>query len=85
MMLIHTCARVVRGMLPGKNDTNGAIWCIMSVPKHVTINLKINNFNITNQQPKFCAIFFSMINPDAHVSTKINALIYYKGSGGNRP
>ena len=40
MMLIHTCAREV----PEKNDKNGAIWCILSVPKCVIINLKINNF-----------------------------------------
>ena len=69
-------------MLPGKNDKNGAIWCIMSVPKHVTINLKSTFFKITNQQPKFCAIFFSKIKPDAHVSTKIYALIFYKGVWG---
>ena len=25
---------------------------------------------INQQHPKFCAIFFSKINPDAHVSTK---------------
>ena len=35
MMLIQTCTRGVRG----KNDKNGAIWCIVSVPKYVIINL----------------------------------------------
>ena len=41
---------------------------------YVIINLKINNFRIMiNQQPKFCAIFVSKINPDAHVSTKIHS------------
>ena len=59
-------------MLPRKIfDKNGAIWCIMSVPKLVIINLKINIFFV-NQQPKFCANFFSKINPDAHFGTKIN-------------
>ena len=52
MMLIITCARGVWG----KFDKNGAVWCILSVPKLVIINLKINTFfNIINQQPKFCA------------------------------
>ena len=48
-------------------------------------------FRIINQQhPKFFVIFFSKINPDAHVSTKMNTITYYKvggggGSGGNSP
>ena len=25
---------------------NGAIWCILSIPKHVIINLKINNVQV---------------------------------------
>ena len=58
---------------------NGAIWCILRGPMYVTINLNINIFRIINQQPKFWAIFFSKINPDAHVSTKINTFIFYKG------
>ena len=82
MMLIHTCARGVWHALPEKNDKNGAIWCILSVPKYVIINLKINNFFIINQQPKFCDVFFSKINPDAHVSTKIDTFIFYKGVWG---
>ena len=53
-------------MLPQKkNDKNGTIWCILSVPKLVMFNLKINIFWIINQQPKLCAIFFSKINQDA--------------------
>ena len=64
MMLIITCARGVRG----KFDKNGGVWCILSVPKLVIINLKINIFFfIINQKPKFCAI---KINPDAHFGTK---------------
>ena len=46
-------------------------------------------FRIINQQhPEFYAIFFFKINPDAHVSTKMNTITYYKGgggSGGNSP
>ena len=67
-------------------DKIGAIWCILSVPKIVIINLKINIFFIINQQPKFCATFFSKINPDAHFGTKINTFTFYKGDlGGNSP
>ena len=66
MMLIITCARVVRG----KFDKNGGVWCILSVPKLVIINLKINISFYNKSKPKFCAIFFSMINPDAHFGTK---------------
>ena len=40
MMLIITCARGGSG----KFDKNGAVWCILSVPKLVIINLKINIF-----------------------------------------
>ena len=36
-------------------------------------------FLIINQQPKFCAIFFSKINPDGHFGTKINTFTFYKG------
>ena len=79
MMLIITCARGVWG----KIDKNGAIWCILSVPKLVIINLKVNIFWIINQQLKFiCAIFFSKINPDAHFGTKINTFTFYKGDRG---
>ena len=39
-MLIITCARGVRG----KFDKNGVVWCILSVPKLVIFNLKINVF-----------------------------------------
>ena len=67
-------------MLPRKYfDKNGAIWCILSIPKCVIINLKINIFGIINQQPKFCAIFFSKINPDAHFGTQINTFKFNKG------
>ena len=61
---------------------NGVIWCIPSVPKLVIIKQKINNFRIINQHPKCCAIFFPMINPDAHDSMKINIFTFFKGAGG---
>ena len=70
-------------------DKNGAILCILSVPKLVIINLKINNFLLINQQPKYCAIFFSKTNPDLRLGTKINTFTFYKqylgGGGGNSP
>ena len=47
---------------------------------YVIINLEINNFRIlNNNNPNVLAIFFSNINPDAHVSTKINTFTFYKG------
>ena len=47
--------------------------CMLLSTKKSTI------FRIINQQLKFCAIFFSKINPDVHVSTKINTFTFYKG------
>ena len=78
MMLIFTCVRGVQG----KFDKNGAVWCILSVPKLVIINLKMNIFLKINQQPKFCAIFFSKINSYGHFGTKINTFTFYNGDGG---
>ena len=43
---------------------------------------KNQHFFIINQQPKFCAIFFSKINPDGHFGTKINTFTFYKGGRG---
>ena len=43
---------------------------------------KISYYQPKNQQPKFCAIFFSKINPDAHFGTKINTFTFYKGDLG---
>ena len=69
-------------MLPPKNfDKNSAIWCILSVPKLVIINLKINVLSI-NQQPNFCANFFFKTNPDAHFGTKINTFTLKEDRGG---
>ena len=70
-------------MLHQENDKmvrSGAFRVFQSV----IINLKIKKkLRIINQQhPRFCAIFFSKINPDAHVSTKINTITYYKGGLG---
>ena len=72
-------------MLPLKKiDKNGAIWCILSVRKLVIIKLKIIFFGIINQQPKFCANFFSKINPDVHFGTKINTFTLYKEDLGRQ-
>ena len=69
-------------MLPRKNfDKIGTICCILSVPKLVIFNLKINIFFI-NQQPKLCAKFFSKINPDAHFGIKINTFTLMEDLGG---
>ena len=79
MMLIITCVRGVQG----KFDKNGAVWCVLSVPKLVIINLNINIFlKKIIQQPKFGAIFFSKINPNGHFGTKINTFTIYKGDRG---
>ena len=68
-------------MLPRKFfDKNGVIWCILSVTKLVIINLKINFF--LYQQPKFCAKYFSKINPDAHFDTQKNTFTLKEGRGG---
>ena len=70
-------------MLPRKkNDKICAIWCYLSVPKYVIINLDINNFRIINQQPKFCAICFLQDQSRSDVSTKINTFTFYEGAGG---
>ena len=54
MMLIIICVRGVRG----KFDKNGAVWCILSVPKLVIINLKINIFLIKKSTTQIlCHIF----------------------------
>ena len=69
-------------MLPRKIfDKIGAIWCILGVPKLV-YQPKNQHFWIINQQPKFCAKFFSKINPDTHFGTKINTFTFYKGDLG---
>ena len=70
-------------MPPGKNDKNGAIWCILSVPKYVIMNLKINNFKDNKSTPKTIRIILSDINLDVHFSTKVNIFTFYKGSGGH--
>ena len=43
-MWFHTRTMGVRGHAPRiVFIKHGAIWCILSIPKHVIINLKINN------------------------------------------
>ena len=66
MMLIITCARGVRG----KFDKNGGGLVHSECSKVSYYQPKNHIFFIINQKPKFCAIFFSKINPDAHFGTK---------------
>ena len=42
---------------------------------------KNQHFFIINQKPKFCAIFFSKINPDTHFGTKYNHSHFTRGIG----
>ena len=42
----------------------------------------MNNQPKNQQQPIFCAILFSKINPNAHVSTKNNTFTFYKDGMG---
>ena len=56
---------------PGILDKNGAIRCILSVPKYFSINLKI----INQQQQNLFVMFFFNINPDVRVSMKINTFM----------
>ena len=46
----------------------GTVLCKAAIDRGVRLSIWI-----INQQPKFCAIIFSKINPDAHVSTKIHS------------
>ena len=54
----------------------------MSVPKNVIINLNINNFSMIDQEPNFCAISFSEINPDKNKCTHILQGGLGEGGGG---
>ena len=51
---------------------SGALSMLLSTKKSTIIR------NL-NQQLKLCALFFSKINPDAHVNTKIITFTSYKG------
>ena len=71
MMLIITCAREVRGKL--------IKWCSLVHSECSKVSYyqpKNQLFFIINQQPKFCAIFFSKVNPYAHFGTKINTFTF---------
>ena len=61
---------------PEKNDKNGAIWCILSVPKNVIMNLKINNFkdNKSTTTKSICQKYL-----DVHFCTKVNIFTFNKG------
>ena len=75
-------------MLPRKNwiKKNGAIWRILSVPKYVIMNLKINKFKNTNSTTtKLFAIILSNTHLDVHVGTKVNIFTCYTGVLGDTP
>ena len=55
---------------------SGAFWVFQSM---LSSTKKSTIFRIINQQPNFCAIFFSKISPE------INTITCYKGSGDNDP
>ena len=86
-MLIQTRARGVPHAPSEKMIKSGEIWCIISVPKYVIINLKINDFKDNKSTTQILCHLFSKINPDAHVSTKINTftLNFYDGVWGQQP
>ena len=68
-------------LLRKKNDQNGAIWCILNVPKLV-IKLKINIFLDNKSTTQILRHIFSKFNPDAHFGTKINTFTYHKADLG---
>ena len=78
MMLIITCARGV----PGRFDKNGGVWWILSVPKLVIINLKINiSFYNKSKNPNFVP-YFSLRLIQMRTLAKINTFTFYKGDRG---
>ena len=69
-------------MLRKKVEEKSVIWRILSAPKYVIMNLKINNFKdnkLINNNKKYSPYFSGMhINLNVHVCTKINIFIFYK-------
>ena len=81
-MSIYTCARGVREYF----DKNGAIWCILSVPKYVIINLKINNFKdnkSTTTKQSIRNIFSNIIQMCMSVHKQIHVHVTTEGGGGS--
>ena len=66
-------------LVSGSPFRNGVLLTVDFYQKSLKWNVKINNLKNKKSAPKCCAIFFSKINPDAHVSTKINTITFYKG------
>ena len=77
MIVIITCVRGVRKIF----DKNGAIWCILSVPKISDYQSKNRHFFI-NQQPKLCAKFFLQDQSRRTLWHKNNYIHIKGGSGG---
>ena len=65
---------------------HGAIWCILSIPKHVIINLKINNVKDNKLKKKLLTIFFSNIKTKvfADIVKKISTFAFYKWGLGRQ-
>ena len=68
-------------MLPQNNfDKNSAIWCILSVPKLVIINLKINIFFYKSTTQTLCQIFLQ--DQSRRTLWHKNKYIHIKGGSG---
>ena len=68
-------------MLPPKKiDKNSAIWCILSVPKLVIINLKINIFFYKSTTQTLCQIFLQ--DQSRRTLWHKNKYIHIKGGSG---
>ena len=86
MMLIRTCAG-------GGGGGGGVLWHAPAEKKRYkwcglvhSECPKVCYYQPKDQQPKFCAIFLSTINPDTHVGTKINTFTFNKrGLGAAAP
>ena len=69
------------GMLPQKIfDKNSAIWCILSVPKLVIINLKINIFFYKSTTQTLCQFFLQ--DQSRRTLWHKNKYIHIKGGSG---
>ena len=68
---------------PGKIDKNGAIWCILGVPKFVIMDLNSIDFKDNNSTTtKIIRHSFRQYKSHMHVSTKVNIFTLYKGVCG---
>ena len=70
-------------LLMRKNEKkNGAIWCILSVPKYAIINLNINNFQ---DYKSATTNSIRHISPLSNLNVRVNKQLHFiRGSGGQR-